>query len=150
MSSSLQRFSRRKIKTCVGGGVFYVIRKSARAREREKLTNQRASSNFPSFFFLARSEKTYIICTRFRSLSVCHRSTLKSVLLFSITNFFVCGPPASQIFCREETKACVITETRWCVCVWGGELSCWPRHDIFSTNAIIWCADDAYRERMQE
>ena len=63
--SPASRLPRRKIKARVGGGVFYVVRKSARAREREVLTNQRASSSSPSFFFLARkSEKTYgaLVC----------------------------------------------------------------------------------------
>jgi len=49
--SPASRLPRRKIKARVGGGVFYVVRKSARAREREVLTNQRESSSFPSFFF---------------------------------------------------------------------------------------------------
>lgn len=119
-------------------GVYFTWYGRVRAREREVQTNQRASSNSPSFFFLAFGEVKKPI-KYVRAFGLCHTAArvLFSNELFCFTNI-----------CREETKACVITETRWCVC--GGGLSCWPRHDIFSTNAIIWCADDAFRERMQE
>jgi len=127
-------------------GVYFTWYGRVRAREREVQTNQRASSNSPSFFFLAFGEVKKPI-KYVRAFGLCHTA---AHAFYFLTNFFVCGP---QIFCtKRRNKSVRYHRDTLGVCVWGGweRLSCWPRHDIFSTNAIIWCADDAFRERMQE
>ena len=115
-------------------GVYFTWYGRVRAREREVQTNQRASSNSPSFFFLAFGEVKKPI-KYVRAFGLCHTAArvLFSNELFCFTNI-----------CREETKACVITETRWCV--WGGIIMLATTRYLFYERNHLVCRRCVQRE----
>ena len=106
-----------------------MVRKSARAREREVLTNQRASSSSPSFFFSREKVKKPMVHSYALFGFRWSLSDSKHAFYFFLTNSFLV---ASQIFfAREETKAvCYHRDTL--VCVWGRGGDYHVGHDTIS------------------
>ena len=134
---------------CGRGCILRGTEECARAREREVLTNQRASSSSPSFFFSREKVKKPMVHSYALFGFRWSLSDSKHAFYFFLTTFLAAS--LTNIFCKRRNKSGVLSSRHAGVCVGeGGGLSCWPRHDIFSTNAIIWCANDAFRERMQE
>jgi 16S rRNA pseudouridine516 synthase len=95
-------------------GVYFTWYGRVRAREREVQTNQRASSNSPSFFFLAFGEVKKPI-KYVRAFGLCRCVTAAQAFYF-LTNFFV-----SQIFAEKKQKR-ALSPRHAGVCVWGGEI----------------------------